>query len=290
MKEKIKLLSAVFLVLFSVSLLGCSNSSSNKAANNATETKNTAENTSKTSKETLPKESFKAPFKAANEGVPVLMYHSVSSEKGNALKVPPEQLDEQFKYLKENGYTLISLDDLYNYLENNAEIPEKSIVLTFDDGYEDNYTALFPLLKKYGFRATVFVITGYVDKVGGYLTSSQLKEMNDYGVDLESHTVNHDHLKTLSKDKQLATLTESKAFLEKLLNKKINYIAYPYGEYNNDTLECAKEAGYKLALTTDGRWAMKKNGIFSLDRVYISSQFSMDVFKDRISNPNYKFQ
>ncbi|AGK95776.1 polysaccharide deacetylase family protein [Clostridium pasteurianum] len=287
MIKKFKLLSTLILVILSITLFGCSSTPNN---NNNNDSKKPVQNTTKVSEQKLPEESFKAPFKAANQGVPVLMYHSISFEKNNPLKVPPEQLEEEFKYLKDNGYTTISLDDLYNYFEDNAQIPEKSIVLTFDDGYEDNYTALFPLLKKYGLRATVFVITGYVDKMPAYLTSSQLKEMNSYGVDIESHTVNHDHLKTLTKDKQLATLTESKAFLEKLLNKKINYIAYPYGEYDNNTLECAKQAGYKMALSTDGRWSMKKNGIFSLDRVYISSQFNMDIFKDRISNPNYKFQ
>lgn len=297
MLKKFKLLTLFLALLFTFTLLGCSSASSkNSSKETAAKKINAAENQTKataekkSSEDVLEKEVFNPPFKAVNQGVPVLMYHSIGNDKTNPVVIPKENLEEQFKYLKDNGYSTITLEDLYNYLENNAEIPEKSVVLTFDDGYENNYTELFPLLKKYKFRATIFMITSYVDKNADFLTSAQLKEMDHYGVDIESHTVNHDHLKTLTKEKQLETLSQSKAFLEKLLNKEIKFIAYPYGEYNKDTLSCADAAGYKLALTTDGRWAMKKNGILSLDRVYISGFFKLDVFIDRITNPNYKFQ
>lgn len=290
MNKIYKFLYIIISILLITTLSCCSAASTSKDNTNNTKIKETINNRTKTTTASYAKETFKAPFKAVGEGVPVLMYHSISNEQGNPVIISPALLEEEFKYIKDNGYTPITLDDLYNYLQNNAQIPEKSLLLTFDDGYENNYSALFPLLKKYGFRATIFVITSYVDKNSAYLTSTQIKEMNSYGVDIESHTVNHPYLNSLTKDKQLYELTESKSFLQKLLNKKINYIAYPYGAHNSDTLSAAEEAGYKLALTTDGRWAMKKNGILSLDRVYISSEFSMDIFKDRISNPNYKFQ
>lgn len=298
MNKKGKPIILMLLIVALSTLLACSSKNvTNTAKNSTSKTKLTAKsNVSKTNEAEksvtphLEKEVFTPPYKASGQGVPVLMYHSVGIDKNNPVVINPQILEEQFKYLKDNGYSTITLDDLYSYLENDAQIPEKSVVLTFDDGYENNYTEMFPLLKKYGFRATIFMISSYVDKNADFLTSAQLKEMDAYGVDIESHTVNHEHLKTLTKDKQLDTITQSKTFLEKLLNKKINYIAYPYGEYNKDTLTCTETAGYKLALTTDGRWAMKKNGILSLDRVYISGLFSMDVFVDRITNPNYKFQ
>ena len=228
------------------------------------------------------------PMKAAGESVPVLMYHSITYEKGNDVCLPPEKLEEQFKYLKDNGYYTITLNELYEYLTNNTPIPQKSVVLTFDDGYENNYTAMFPILKKYNFKATIFVITSNIDKDPRSLTSSQLLEMEKYGVDIESHTVNHDNLKEITKDKQLETLVQSKQYLEKLLNKKVNYMAYPYGAHNNDAVEAVKAAGYTMAFTTDGRWSSAKNGILTLDRVYISASHSMSVFIDRITNPNYK--
>ncbi len=230
-----------------------------------------------------------APMKQSGQGVPVLMYHSVANTNNNPVIIPPAKLDEEMKYLKDNGYYTITMADLYAYFTNNTPIPQKSVVLTFDDGYKDNYTTMLPILKKYDFRATIFVITAYIDNLPGYLTSAQLKNLQDYGMDIESHTVNHKPLKELSKVQQLQELTDSKAFLEKLLNKKINYIAYPDGSYNKDTIECAKAAGYTMAFTTDGRWSMKKNGLLTLDRDYISSRYDMSIFKDRITNPNYKF-
>lgn len=113
----------------------------------------------------------------------------------------------------DNEYTTITLDDLYNYFNNNKPIPKKSVVLTFDDGYADNYTNMYPIMNEFGFSATVFIITNTVDKDSNYLTSTQLKEMNANGIDIESHTAYHDLLGTMSYEKQLDSLKDSKLFL-----------------------------------------------------------------------------
>jgi len=192
------------------------------------------------------------------------------------------------KYIKDNGYTTLTLKELYDYFENKTPVPDKSVVITLDDGYEDNYTAAFPILKKYDLKATVFVITSQTDKNAAYLTSAQIKEMDAAGVQIESHTVTHRDLDTLSYNDQYKELKDSKSFLENLLGRSIDYIAYPSGKYNNNTLKAAEAAGYKMGLTTNGRWSDKSDGILTLDRVYISTFFSMTVFKDRLTNPNYK--
>ncbi len=224
------------------------------------------------------------------QSVPILMYHSVGNAKGNELIISPALLNQEMQWLKDNGYTTITLDDLHNHFENNKPIPKKSVVLTFDDGYADNYTNMYPIMKKFGFSATVFVNTSTVDKDSNYLTSAELKEMNTNGINIESHTVYHDRLVTMSYEKQLETLKDSKAFLEKLLNKKVNYVAYPGGSYNSSTTKAAEDAGYIMGITADGRWSSKKNGMYKLDRVYISAFFNMDTFKERLTNPQYKFQ
>lgn len=221
------------------------------------------------------------------QGIPVLMYHSISVEKGNPIRLPSEVLDAQMAYLKENDYKVLTLDELYSYFQKKLTVPDKAVVLTFDDGYEDNYTAMYPILKKYGMKATVFVITGTIDKDPNYLTSSQLKEMAKDGFDIESHTVTHRDLNTLSNAEQLRELKDSKEQLEKILNKKINYVAYPSGKYNNYTVEAAENAGYLMGFTTDGKWSYSNKGLLKIDRTYISSFFSMDIFKERITNPNY---
>lgn len=227
-------------------------------------------------------------LKFNNEGIPILMYHSVKYEKDNPVRIAKEKFREQMKYLKDNGYTTLTLDEAYAFFQSNTPVPIKSVVLTFDDGYIDNYTTAYPILKEYGFKATIFVITGYIGK-GEYLTETQIKELDEYGMDIQSHTVNHENLSELSYDKQLGTLKESKVTLESILNKEIKYIAYPYGKYNKDTVKAAETAGYKLALTTDGKWSDKTDGIFTLDRVYISGFINIDAFKNRISNPEYSF-
>lgn len=235
-------------------------------------------------------DSFKNQAQAPKESrsIPVLMYHSVEYEKNNPVRIPPENFKEQMKYLYDNDYKTLTLDELYRYFQNGIEIPEKSVVITFDDGYEDNYINAYPILRKYGFKAAIFGITNTIDKDLAYLTSSQLIEMEQNGIDVESHTVSHTKLGELPYDKQLNELKNSKEILEKILNKKVNYIAYPFGSYNENTLKAVKEAGYTMAFTTNGRWSGKDDGIYTLDRVYISGFFNIEIFIERISNPKYK--
>lgn len=220
-------------------------------------------------------------------GVPVLMYHSIAVEKGNPIRMPKEQFEAEMKYIKESGYITITLKELYDYFENKVPIPDKAIVITLDDGYADNYNTAYPILKKYGLKATVFVVTSTIDVNKNCLNSSQIKEMDKDLIHIESHTVTHRDLDKLTYSEQLKELKDSKGKLESILGRNVDYLAYPTGKYNNDTIKAAKEAGYKMALTTNGRWSDKSDGIFTLDRVYVSTFHSMDTFKERLSNPNY---
>lgn len=219
--------------------------------------------------------------------VPVLMYHSIRVKNDNPLMVSPEKFELQMDYLKKHGYYTLSLDELYDYFNNQRPIPEKSVVLTFDDGYKDNYTNLYPILKKYGFKGTVFVITGAIDKEADFLTSKQIKEMDANCLDIQSHTFAHDNLSKLSYEKQVKTLKDSRIFLEKKLNKKVKYIAYPFGKFNQETQRAAKDAGYSMAFTTLGKWSDKSDGILKLNRVYINGSFDIDTFAERVSNSDY---
>lgn len=227
------------------------------------------------------------PLKYNDSSVPVLMYHSIDYEKGNELRVPKEKFKEQMQYLKDNGYTTLTFDELYSFLVNNKPIPEKSVVITFDDGYEDNYSNAYPILKEFGFNATIFIITNAIDNEKAFLTSTQLKEMEQNGIDIESHTLAHDELNKLPYDKQVETLKGAKEFIEKKLNKKVKYIAYPFGKWNNDTIKALKETGYDMAFTTVGGWSNKSQGIYTLRRVYISANYDMNEFKRRLTNSKY---
>lgn len=228
-------------------------------------------------------------YKKNDEGIPVLMYHCINDESFNTMVVSKNKFNDQMKYLKDNNYKTLTMDELYNFIEKNISVPKKSVVITFDDGYVDNYLEAYPILKQYGLRATIFVITDYIDKEKAYLTSSQLKEMEKNKVmDIQSHTAYHDKLNKLNYDKQLKTLKLSKKTLEDILNKEVKYIAYPYGMYNEDTLKAVKDSEYMMAFSAYGKWANKDNGTYTLDRIYMGNMYNIRQFKSRLNNPRFK--
>ena len=219
-----------------------------------------------------------------DRGIPILMYHSIAYEKGNNLRMPKEKFREQMKYIRDNNYKTLTISELYDFIVNNKTIPEKSVVITLDDGYVDNYTSAFPILKEYGLKATVFVVTSTIDKDKRCLNTSQIKEMDSYGINIESHTVKHEELNKMTYNEQLKTLKESKKALEEILKRDVNCIAYPYGKYNDDTLKATKEAGYNIGLRTGGRVARKGNGIYTLYRINVLANEDMSVFKGKLSS------
>lgn len=217
--------------------------------------------------------------------IPILMYHSIAYEKKNELRVPIENFSQQMKYLKDNNYKTLTMDELYNHLKNNKPFPNKSIVLTFDDGYADNFLSAYPIIKENGFKATIFVITDTIDKNSYYLNSKQLLELHKNGIDIGSHTTDHEKLNKVSYEDQLKTLKASKGVLEKLLNTKIDYIAYPYGNWNEDTLRAAKDSGYTLGVTTVQKWAHSEDNVLTLNRVRIKASDDMATFINKVTDP-----
>ncbi len=232
-----------------------------------------------------------AAMKSNNEGVPIVMYHSVVDilpvSQSDGLKITKDNFTSQMKYLKDNDFHTLTMDEINDFLKNNKPIPKKSVALTFDDGYEDNYSNVYPLLKKYGFKATVFVVAKSIDGGVNYLTSAQLKEMQQNGMDIESGTDENVRLGSLTSNNQLANLKESKTILETLLNKKVNYVSYPFGSYNDQTLVEVNSAGYTLGLSRDGKWTYKTDGQFKLSRVYIGPKHTESDFENRVNNNNY---
>lgn len=211
-----------------------------------------------------------------DRGIPVIGYHSIGYDPTgkNPLVVSPEKLKEQLQKLVEKGYTTLTMEQVENYLINNQPIPAKSVLLTFDDGYEDNYTNAFPILKEFNMNATIFVIPGYLDG-GVYLSRDQVKEMSDSGlIDIESHTYSHKRLNELSYDEQLNELVTSKKALSDLTGKEVTAIAYPEGLYNDDTLKAVAEAGYKAGFTIERGYADREDNLYKLNRVCVDNTYS----------------
>lgn len=213
-----------------------------------------------------------------NRGIPVLYYHSVNYVIDNEVTIQPKTLKKELEYIKNQGYRTLSIDDVSKYLLNNKPIPEKSILITFDDGYMDNYYYAFPILKELNMKATIFCITSELDG-SYYLSEDAIKEMSLNNIDIESHTVSHSHLNTLNYDEQLKEITDSKTKLETITGKKVTAIAFPFGDYDRNSMLAAKTAGYNIAFTTNKGFADRDDNPLELDRIYVSSYYDMDTFK-----------
>jgi len=232
--------------------------------------KETSENTNKEISETE-----KNPFEGIkvindNRGVPVICYHSIDKDPSgkSPIIVSKEKFREHLQTIKDAGYTTLTMAELDDYLFKDKPIPEKSVVLTFDDGYIDNYTNAFPILKEFKMNATIFIISTYLDG-GTYLSPNQVKEMSDYGIDIESHTVTHRRLSELSYDEQLKELKNSKDSIEKITGKPIISIAYPEGKFNEDTKKATIEAGYSMGFTIDRGYADRSDNAAQLNRICV---------------------
>lgn len=202
-------------------------------------------------------------------GIPVLNYHQVNDEKFSPLTMKTSDFEAQMAYLHAEGFHAITLNQLYNYLQNNVSLPEKPVVITFDDGYVDNYEKAMPILQKYGMKATLFMIG---DSIGtpGFLNAAQLRAMEaSQTFDIESHTYSHKDLRTLALSAVTTELIKSKQLLEGVLGHSVEYIAYPCGFTTADIDNLTKQAGYRLAFTVDTGNVNQGANNFNLNRVPI---------------------
>ena len=227
----------------------------------------------------------------------ILMYHMVSSHKKNAkfngLRVEPLKFEKQIKYLKENGWTFFTMSEL---IEKKDELPFKSVAITFDDGYEDNFTNAYPILKKYDAKATIYVVVDRHDrewsskrkkknsdgelKFEPKLKDEQIKELiNSNLIEIGSHTMTHDNLLNLSSEKKVFEIQNSKIELENRFNISCKSFCYPFGLYDEKDVEIVKNSGYINATTTSKGIDSLDNNIFELKRITISGKDNFFSFK-----------
>ena len=201
-------------------------------------------------------------------GVPVMNYHAVNDINHSSLVVTTSDFRDDMKYLANNGYTSITMDELYNYLVHNESLPDKPVLITFDDGYTDNYTNAFPILKEYHMQATLFMIG---DAIGTdrFLSAEQLKEMDANGFHIEAHTYSHKRLTNLDDMTLQADLAKSRTVLESLLQRPIRYLAYPQGFNNELVQQRTKDAGYLMAFTVAPGTVKPGDNLFTLNRLSI---------------------
>ncbi|MBP2633519.1 MAG: polysaccharide deacetylase [Firmicutes bacterium] len=213
------------------------------------------------------------------QGIPVLNYHQINNKDHNTLTLSSTEFEAQINYLYQEGYTGISPDQLADYLQSGKNLPPKPILITLDDGYKDNYQVAYPILQKYHFTATIFVITDFVDNYGKYLTWNQIREMSDNGVSFEAHTLSHISLPKASDEEIRNQLIKSKEAIEWRLGKKVDYLAYPGGEYDQRVIQLAKEAGYRAAFTVNFGRDRINSTLYTLNRIPIFGGQSHTFFR-----------
>lgn len=215
------------------------------------------------------------------EGIPVLMYHSIGTMYDRSICVSESLFKEQMEWLYKHDYHTVNLDEFYEALSGNAELPDKPVLITFDDGFGDNFKVAWPILEQYGFNATFFIVTGQVNPYN--IDWNQLKELISQGNSIGSHSVNHYDMSSLNSRQQEKELRASKQALEDNLGTSIKAFCFPYGKYNKTTLALLPESGYLLSFTTNSGKVRFGDNEYLLKRVHIWGGMSSSKFVEQVS-------
>jgi peptidoglycan/xylan/chitin deacetylase (PgdA/CDA1 family) len=221
--------------------------------------------------------------------VPILCYHRFGKTCKSNLCISEKTFAKQLEYLKTNGYHTIHLSDLMEFLNYKTAIPSKSVIITLDDGYQSIYKFAYPLLKRYGYTATLFIYTDFIEASRNALTWNQLRKLKATGFEIGSHSISHaDLTKKLPYENDhtywsriTKEFINSKKIIDRELNQDTQSFAYPYGNYNQQILGLFPKAGYKLGLTIrNGGNSFFANPL-TLKRSQILEE-NMEYFVDRI--------
>lgn len=205
--------------------------------------------------------------------IPIIMYHYVEyvQDKGDtirqSLNIQPHNFEKQLQTFKDGNYQTFFVKDIPDILHNQIEVSSRSAIITFDDGYEDFYTNVFPLLKKYYIRATLYVVNNFVGRKG-FVTKKQLKEMIDSDlVEVGSHTLNHFYLKGADKALAKMEIEKSKKDLEDMLGIQVKTFAYPFGAFDEQSLALVKQASFSAAVSVIPGVNQTTDNLFFLNRI-----------------------
>ena len=196
------------------------------------------------------------PLGRRNITVPILMYHYVrtppsmkSDWLGFKLSVSPADFRAQMDWLALHGFHAVDFNDVRAYFGGRQPLPANPIVITFDDGYADLYTTAYPVLAAHGFKAVAYIVSGFVGR-SHYVNAAQVVQMDQNGIEIASHTVDHANLARSSNASTMRELVDSKRALENLIGHPVLDFAYPSGQFNAQSVVAVQRAGYDTAVTT----------------------------------------
>jgi peptidoglycan/xylan/chitin deacetylase (PgdA/CDA1 family) len=222
--------------------------------------------------------------------VPILYYHYIRinpnprDQVGFGLSTPPAAFRAQMQYLADHGFHVIPLHQAVVAIQKHSGLPSRPVVLTFDDGYADFFSAALPILQSHGFTATSFVITGRMGW-GGYMTPSQIVAADGMGFTIGAHTVDHVALAAQVASRASWEIKQSKLMLEALLGHQVLDFAYPYGSFNNYDMAQAKSLGFETAVSTlSGTWH-SAGQLFQLSRARVGGGLPLRYFANLVGGP-----
>jgi peptidoglycan/xylan/chitin deacetylase (PgdA/CDA1 family) len=237
--------------------------------------------------------------------IAILAYHSISSYRDlkydRHFTVDPQLFNLQMNYLHKNNFCVINLTKLYEMIQAPVTPNHKIIVLTFDDGYADSYIHAYPILKKYGFNATFFLICNLIGSKRIFpwlreplfpcgenfpLSEGQILEMAEGGMDFGSHSLSHQRLNRLSPQKAFEEIRGSKIYIQDLLGQEIISFSYPYGswsDFDRFHQKMVQKVGYRLAVTSIFGSNDLNSNLFLLKRIPIYANDSLDTFEMKIN-------
>ncbi len=223
-----------------------------------------------------------------NDGYQVIMYHELCKGKpayDQMFFIGEADFEEHIKYIS-SSLIPVTCDEYIQRVKNNTIKSKKYVHITFDDGYLSNYTIAFPILKKYNVPATIFINTNTVG-TDNHLTWQQINEMQETGlITIASHCMGHPDLVNTDYETILAELNNSKSIIESNTGKSCDYIAYPYGNVNENIIEIVKQCGYKGGFIVNDVYDFKDE-LYAIKRLIVYNDTTKDILKEQMFSPEY---
>ncbi|MFH1899076.1 MAG: polysaccharide deacetylase family protein, partial [Patescibacteria group bacterium] len=214
--------------------------------------------------------------------IPIITYHYIEivTDKNDFLRknmaITPTELKREINELKSQGYEFVFIKEIPKLLHMKTPPTGKFAAITFDDGYRDFYTDAFPVIKETGVKATVFVITGFVN-YQNYMTNEQIKEVSQSGlVEVGAHTMSHIDLRSITPAHADSEIVGSKDYLESKLGIKVESFSYPFGGFNNEITQMVKNASYTSAVSDISGTTQSLSNLYSLSRIRVGYFFKFE--------------
>ena len=268
---------AAAAVLFILVLAGCGGAGGSSHSSSATTSSGKAKQVAERTRKTATTRKVPALIPPPNPRprtvrVPVLTWHRVVPMPAVGepdLIVDPSVFAAELKALHDNGYHPISQAQLFDALYKGAALPPKPVIISVDDGYVDDVRAILPALKRWHMVATFFVITGRTHEPG-FVTATQIRELDRAGMDVGDHTTHHLDLRVLPPAELKAETAGSRHMLQKILGHPTYWFAYPYGEFNDQVVAAVRAAGFTMAYTTESGTAQSSQAPLTMPRLHVS--------------------